>query len=412
MIRISTLHTFQSGVDAMQRAQVALNKTNLQLSSGRRILTPSDDPSGATQASQLRSAIDSTQQYQRNLDLAQPRLRQQESAIASITDQLQRVRELMIYGNNETQTNETRGFMANEIRDIRDSLFEIANTKDPNGEYLFGGTRSLVAPFVMDADGVVTYVGAQGDGAVREVAVTPTRKIAIGDTGAKVFMDMKENDGRVSADIQRGPDLPLGTLVIERTEVSQPDEFYSGNNAAAQFEIRFQRDADGQLQYQVAGLTDWNDYHPEQTNRIEFAGRSVYLSGEPNVADTVISRPARAVDLFTTLDTVATALERGTGSASSRANLINAFNKGIADLDAATGHLNDIRASIGMRLQVVDNQTDFNQERILDLRTTLSAIEDLDYAEAISDFKFQQVALQASQQAYVQVNRLSLFNFL
>jgi flagellar hook-associated protein 3 FlgL len=63
-------------------------------------------------------------------------------------------------------------------------------------------------------------------------------------------------------------------------------------------------------------------------------------------------------------------------------------------------------------LQVIDTQTQSNEGRKLDLRSTLSELEDLDYAEAISRFKFQQVALEAAQQAYVQTNRLSLFNFL
>lgn len=425
-MRISTQEMFRSGINAMQRAQTELNRTGLQLATGKRILTPSDDPSGTTQAAQHRHIIDSIVQYQRNMDLARPRLQQEESAIAGMSDQLQRVRELLIQGANDTQTNETRGFMAQEIRDIRDSLFAIANTKDANSEYLFGGTKSLVAPFQRDGNGVVRYVGADGAGSVREVAITPIRKLAIGDNGADMFMNMRENDGRVGAEVTRAGAPPRGSLVIEKTEVVDLGVFLlpGSNNDTDYFVISF-GDSSSTLRYRVdryrpdgtlvgneVGLTDYPLGVPPPGTPITFAGRSVWLSGTPNVGDTVISRPAQQVSIFQTLDAIATAFETPVGGSSSRADLTNAVNRGISDLDASVDHLSRIRATVGTRLQAIDNQSNLNESRRLDLRTTLSELEDLDYAEAISRYKLQEVGLQAAQQTYVQTNRLSLFNFI
>lgn len=82
------------------------------------------------------------------------------------------------------------------------------------------------------------------------------------------------------------------------------------------------------------------------------------------------------------------------------------------NLDQALGNILDTRASVGSRLKTVENQRNINEDVLLQLRTTLSEIEDLDYAEAISRFNLQQTALQAAQQSYVQVQRLSLFNFI
>ncbi|EIC22179.1 flagellar hook-associated protein FlgL [Thiorhodovibrio frisius] len=416
-MRISTEQIFRSGTESMQRAQSELNQTGMQLSTGKRILTASDDPAGATQSAQFREIIQSIEQFQRNTDLAQPRLQQEEWAIAGVSDQLQRVRELMIQGANDSQTNETRGFMAREIREIRDSIFDVSNTKDPNGEYLFAGTESLATPFEIDGNNVISYVGADGEGSVREVAITPIRKVAIGDNGADVFMNITENDGRVSADVNRAAATPRGSLVIEKTEVSNLDDFLTGTNATDEFEISFQTDpVTGNLQYQVENKTAggfpiaWTDY--SSGSPVEFAGRTLVLSGDPNVSDTVTSRPANNVSLFQTLDAIATAFETPVGGSSSRADLTNAVNRGIADIDASFNHLSEVRATVGTRLQVIDDQTELNEGRKLDLRSTLSELEDLDYAEAISRFKFQQVALEAAQQSYVQVNRLSLFNFI
>lgn len=433
-MRISTAQVFHSGLQAIHRAQGELNKVGLQLSTGRRILTPADDPSGSTQSAELRTVIGSIEQYQRNADLARPRLQQEEWAIDGISEQLQRVRELLVAGNNESQTNETRRYMAHEIRLIRDSLYDIANTRDPNGEYLFGGTRSLAQPFAKDSTGAVTYVGAQGEGSVREVAVTPYRRIAIGDNGATVFMDMSENDGRVTADKLSGSlTVPArGSLIIDKTEISDLAIFQSGTQATDQFVIRFQQ-VGSKFQYQVINETaggsvekDWTDYDPRAdiVNKIEFAGRAVYLRGEPYIGDPgnpptdptandqIVSRPARRVDLFTTLETIAAALEAGAEGTSTRADLINAVNKGIADLDAAFNHLSNVRSTIGARLQALDSQSDLNADRVLNLNAARSSLEDLDYAAAISKFKLEQVALEAAQMSYVQVNRLSLFNYI
>lgn len=429
-MRVSTEQIFRAGSESMQRAQAELSRTGQQLSTGKRILSPSDDPAGATQSAQFREIIQSIEQFQRNADLAQPRLQQEEWAIAGVTDQLQRVRELVIQGANDSQTDETRGFMAREVREIRDAIFDVANTKDPNSEYLFAGTKSLATPFEIDSDGVVSYTGAEGNGSVREIAMTSLRNVAIGDNGADVFMNILENDGRVSADVIRADNgaIPRGSVVIEKTEVSDLGVFLDGDNAVDSFEISFLDNA-GTVQYQVErfgpngaskgvelGPTDYSPGSP-----VEFAGRSLVLSGTPrlpnaggagNPSDIVTSRPAENVSLFQTLAAIATALETPVGGPSSRADLTNAVNRGLADLDASFNHLSDIRATVGTRLQVIDSQTELNEGRKLDLRSTLSELEDLDYAEAISRFKFQQVALEAAQQSYVQTNRLSLFNFI
>ena len=63
-------------------------------------------------------------------------------------------------------------------------------------------------------------------------------------------------------------------------------------------------------------------------------------------------------------------------------------------------------------MNALDNQEGNNADFVLDMKTVLSATEDLDYAEAISKFNLQTVSLQAAQQAFTQVKKLSLFNYL
>ncbi|WP_018864110.1 flagellar hook-associated protein FlgL [Thioalkalivibrio sp. ARh3] len=409
-MRISTTQIFQSGINQIQAGQGELNQTSLQLGSGKRILSPSDDPSGATQINQFERIIKATKQFQRNMENTQPRMQQQESLLQQGTDALQRARELVVTGNNDSQTEETRKYLAGELRQIRDGLFEIANTRDPNGEYLFAGTKSQDQPFHQDADGEVSYSGASGEGSVREVAVSATRKVRLGEDGARVFMEIPENDGRVGASVATNN----GTMVLEKAEVTDRSAF--NDNRDDTFEIVFSED-DGEITYTIrdgqgdvfAGLED-QPYVPGAA--IEFAGRTVVISGTPAEGDTIESRPAENVNVFESLDRIINALENSGGGSTARADLASATNTALADLDAALGNFSDIRAELGGRLKTFDQQKDLNEDRLLDLESAVSQIRDLDYAEAISRFNQQQVALQAAQQTYTQVNRLSLFDFI
>ncbi len=407
MMRISTTQIFQTGIDQIQRGQTELNRTSLQMGRGERILSPSDDPSGATQVNQFERIIQATKQYQRNIDNTQPRLQQEESALQSGTDLLQRARELVVTGNNDSQTNETRSYLAGELRQLRDGLFDIANTKDPNGEYLFAGTKSQQQPFEQDGDGAVRYEGAEGSGSVREVAISANRNVPVGDTGARVFMDVPENDGRVGAEVTN---REAGSrLVVEQTGVNDSaaltDETYT---------ITFEDLGNGETGYVVedegGNTVADGPYVPGEA--ISFEGRSITLSGAPEIGDEVESRPAENKSVFETLDAIIAALEEGGASGNSRANLATASNTALADLDAVLGNFSDIRAEVGSRLKTFDEQKDLNEDRLVDLNSAVSEIRDLDYAEAISRFNQQQVALQAAQQTYTQVNRLSLFDFL
>ncbi|NKN33169.1 flagellar hook-associated protein FlgL [Marichromatium bheemlicum] len=517
-MRISTQQAFQSGVTAMQRAQSNLSHTQLQLATGRRILTPADDPAGATQAGQLNAAIRATEQYQRNADYARPRLEQEEANIIATENLLQRARELVLAGNNDTQNDQTRGYLASEIRQLRDDLIDIANTKDANDEYLFAGTRSFVQPFNKEADGSVGYVGAQGAGAVREVELSSTSTITVGDSGDVLFMDLPERSGQVlearqrlgntgslvvegtrtvdqenlalpSAELDPGND-PTSTLQVDSTEVDDQGRFnarvseqfeivfddssgpmqYSvldeaGNfvrdqsgveikdraytsgdpiifagrrvtlsgtpmtgdkvispppedfeaDLSAQFEIKFSKKSNGDMVYTVSddlGKPLLEDIPYSSGTPIEFAGRSVTLSGEPDDGDVVVSRPAKERDIFTTLDEIATALETPVSDPEVRDRLSESVEIALVNIDAGLDRFSEVRSTVGTRLQTLETQTELNAERGLNLERALSDIQDLDYAEAISRFRLQEVVLQAAQQTYVQVNRLSLFDFL
>ena len=101
-MRLSSPEIFRQAVTAMQNTQAELAKTQLQLATGEKNLSPSDDPSSATRILDLNHVIDTTAQYQRNADFADSRLALEEVTLTDISDLLQRVREIAVRGNNAT----------------------------------------------------------------------------------------------------------------------------------------------------------------------------------------------------------------------------------------------------------------------------------------------------------------------
>ena len=82
------------------------------------------------------------------------------------------------------------------------------------------------------------------------------------------------------------------------------------------------------------------------------------------------------------------------------------------DLDTALEQLSTVRTSIGTRMNWIDDQAALNENFNLSLQRTVSSIEDLDVAEAITQLNLQMVSLQAAQQTFVKTQNLSIFNYL
>jgi flagellar hook-associated protein 3 FlgL len=410
-MRVSTTQIFRNGIDSIQQNQVELSRTQQQLASGRRILSPSDDPAGAVQALQLRSSVDKVEQYQRNADMLTQRLQLSETTVGSVVSGLQRVRELALQGNDATQTAESRRYIAGEIRQALGELQQLANSKDANGEYIFAGLSSFTQPFVAGAGGQVEFQGDQGQ---RSLQISAVRQVPVGDSGFDVFMSVPNGNGTFFVQDDPGNS---GTGVIDAGSLVDAGAWIPDT-----YTIEFGENSAGERIYQIVGAVTGNvlpasgdvDDAPvyRSGEAISFNGIQTSIQGVPEAGDRFVVEPSARRDLFGIYGGLADALEAPVTNGAAQARLNNAVNRALVDLDQGLGRLLDTQASLGARLNTVDTQRNINESQILQLRTNISGIEDLDYAEAISRFNLQQAALQAAQQTYVQVQRLTLFNFL
>jgi flagellar hook-associated protein 3 FlgL len=186
---------YQRGVNAMLRQQSQLSDTQMQISTGRRIITASDDPAGATRVIDYNRKIETLEQYLKNADRVETRLEREEVAIAETENILLRVRDLTVQGSSDILSPEQRDFIAIEIRGLREQLIGLSNTRDAHGEYIFAGYQSGTKPFDEPVAGTVVYYGDLGD---RQLQISDERLINDGNNGHEVFVDVETTTGKRS----------------------------------------------------------------------------------------------------------------------------------------------------------------------------------------------------------------------
>ncbi|MFT6285458.1 MAG: flagellar hook-associated protein 3 FlgL [Alcanivorax sp.] len=399
-MRLSSLQIFQQGISAITAQQSRLTDTQQQLATGKRILTPSDDPAAASRILDISEDLRLLDQYARNGNMAQAQLSQEELVLADVGTLLQRVRELVVQANNATQSPESRGSIGTEISARLDELQALANTRDSNGEYIFAGFQADTQPFTRQ--GSVTY---NGDAGQRFLQLGSGSRVAVRDSGIDVFMSSLSGNGVF--DVKPGS-ANSGTLVAGSSTV---DGSFLRDNYTVTFNQATPADP---ITYQVtdgaAAVVAGGPYVAGEA--ISFAGARIEFDGVPDDGDIFSVTSSVKQDVFSTLQSIADQLNGAGGSAADVAAINNGMGRALNNLDQAMDQVLQIRTSVGVRLNQVESQQAINEGFNLQLQSTLSDVQDLDYAEAISRFNLELTALEAAQQSYVKMQGLSLFNFL
>ena len=397
-MRISTPQFFQKGTTGILDQQVQVSKTQLQMSSGKKVVTPSDDPTAAVQILQLQHSIDLTNTYQKNIDAAQAALGSEENALSNGTNILQRVRELAVQSNSGILSDQDRQAIAQEMQQHLASLLGLANSRDGNGDYLFSGFRTATQPFSHTTGGY-SYAGDQGQ---RFIQIGASRQVAVGDSGSEVFQAIKTGNGIFATSYNPAN---TGTGVIDAGQV---------NNLAAwvpdTYTLTFTTPTTYEVRDSSAALVTSGTY--QDGAAISFNGVQVSVKGAPAGSDTFTIAPSTNQGVFTSVQNLVDSLNNTITDSTSRARLNNDINQGLSNIDRAMDKFTNTRTGVGARLNSLENQKSANGDLISASQIALSSVQDLDYTEAATRLNQQLLALQAAQQSFVKIQGLSLFNFL
>jgi flagellar hook-associated protein 3 FlgL len=306
-MKISTTLFLDRAAGQIGNIQGSLSKIQEQLSTGKEIVRPSDEPDKAAAVTRLETTLSKHDNYRSALNMVKTRLGFEETALTSVSDALNRIKELAVQASNDTLGAQDRKSVALEIKSLRDQILSYANSQDTNGHYIFAGGRGESPAFGDNGKGQVDYLGDQSR---TQVIVGDNRRLNANRAGSDVFTRVMRDDGKG------------GTV---------------------------------------------------------------------------------GVGFFQALDDLTRSIET-----SDRAGM----KRGLGELDQSDQAITNGLAMVGADGNGVDVQTSVLDALSLQMKTTLSEVQDLDYTTAITKMNRDQLALEAAQSSFAKISKLSLFNYL
>jgi len=195
-MRISTSMQFNSGTRNILSLQYELQRAQNQLSTGRRMLSPADDPVAALNVLQVEQSKGVNEQFLANQEAARASLSALEVTLGSLGDQLVDIRTALLSAGNGGYDTSQRAMIAQELEQRLMTLVDQANAKDALGNYVFSGFQSAIKPFEFDA-GLGQYV-YQGDQGQVSLQVAPSVNMVIQENGSDIFMRVRDGQGSLS----------------------------------------------------------------------------------------------------------------------------------------------------------------------------------------------------------------------
>ncbi|AZP13760.1 flagellar hook-associated protein FlgL [Undibacterium parvum] len=401
-MRISTSTIYDSGAARISDLQVALNKTNQQMSTGRRVLTPSDDPIASARALVISQSDSVNDQYAVNRRNGKNALNGAENILASVTSTLQSVKTLIVNAGNGSLTDVDRGYIATQLQGNLDQMLSLANSTDETGNYMFSGFTNTVMPYVKTANGA-NYVGDQGQ---RFVQADTSRQIAMGDVGPAVFGNIRTSK---TAFAVAANSANLGKGVISGESIANA-ALLTGNN----YEIKFSSATNFDVLNKTTGLPALSAQTYTSGSPIVFDGIQVNITDTPTapgIGDSFSIQPGNQ-NIFETLTDLINVLRTSSGSLGAKADLSAGLAQANNNVDASLSNVIVSRTNMGTSLKEIDTLDESGDGIGLVYKKELAELQDLDYVKAITELKQQEVTLQAAQQSFVKTSSLSLFNYI
>jgi flagellar hook-associated protein 3 FlgL len=407
-MRISTGQLYDRSIKAVLDNQGDLSDVQSQLSSGKKILRPSDDPVGAAQVIRLTEEVDLIAQYKRNSNILTNSLEQEETVLSSINTAVNRARTLMVQAGNGVLNRDDRSAISIEMAQIRDQVFDLMNTRNAGGEYIFAGYQSESPAFELNQSATGNKYTFAGDSGASEIKISNTVSIQMNNSGKEVFEDVL---ARLKSSVTASSGVTSVTSNITQQtsfDIFHQDNYDAVTSANNVFQLSILAGSQVQVTHVASGnIVDTIDF----ASGVPFTFKGISFNIEGSVGDTVdfqLNTPEKA-NIAETLNDFVIALNDKNIDQSS---FDQALNDALIGSDNALASIANATSAIGGRLNVKQSVYESNLDLEITLKSARSNIEDVDYAEAVSELSKQETALQAAQATFSRVTGTSLFDYI
>lgn len=407
-MRISTNQFYNQNLRSLMDNQSKLSDTQEALSTGKKLNRPSDDPVGAAKVVRLTEELDKLTQYQRNNDFLIGSLEQQETVLDSITNAVDRARVLTIQSGSGAITDSDREALGSELKEIRDELIDLMNSKDANGQYIYSGHQSDTPAFSIASTNNGNIISYAGDAGKNFVNVSDNSKIQSTSSGFDVFENVL---ARLEFEVDS-----TGTATVNDAQINSQDafdRFHSANfdnltPANNNFELTVL--ASGEIELTNPGTGASYGTVPFTSGQpFTIEGMEFTVSG--GVGDTV-DFSLQTPEKKNLAQTVNDLYEVLTTPGLSQDDYQKALDDTLIGLDNGLQKVALERSSVGGRMNAAESSYANNLDLEVVTKAARSAIEDVDYAEASVEFSKQEAALNATLATFPKLSNLSLFDYI
>jgi flagellar hook-associated protein 3 FlgL len=400
-MRISTA-TFQNdAVSQMDALEAALQQTQTELSTGSQIQNAADNPIGAAQVNQMSVEVSATTQYTTNSNTANTNLGLEEQALSNATSIMQNAISLATEANNSAMSPANRADIATQLQQDLQSLTSIGNSTDSAGNYLFSGYANN-SPAFTQSGGTVSYNGSDQ---VIQVQISSNQSISGGDTGATAFMNIPTGNGTFT--VSAGS-TNTGAASIGGGTVTNPTTYAAAETAGAgAYTISFTDPSDYQVTDSNGNVVGSGTY--TDGGSIAFNGAQVTLNGTPAAGDSFTVAPAGTTSAFSALSNLITTLNSTTLN---NGQLTTQINAALQQIQNSVTNFSNVAASVGARINAITASQSTATSVTTTLKTNISTLQSTDYTKATTQLSSEELALQAAQESYASLEKLSLFNYI
>jgi flagellar hook-associated protein 3 FlgL len=396
-MRLSTANTFDANIDALNTRRSDLARTQLEISSGKRIAVPSDDPSAMARAERALGGIQRSDIRQRAVDSSKTAMTLSEQALGDATTLLQSVRETLVSAGTATISDSDRQTLADKLRSMRSDLLAVANRSDGAGSYLFGGQGADQPPFI-DAPSGVQYTATPGSSTLDANA-----GLALSTNGQAAWMRASTGNGVFVTQAAAG----VKQAWIDAGQVTDPSAI-TGDSYSVKFSVASTGTTYAVLRNGQPTSVTAAAYSDGQS--IAVGGLSFAVHGTPAQGDQFSVSPSTpTLSVFGAIDKAISDLSQPgkTGAQRSQDSADNLRN-----VDAVMAPIQSARTVAGQALARIDGETSRLADLKLNQQSELSDAQDTDLTQSISSLQSQQTGYQAALQSYAMVQKLSLFQYL
>ena len=399
-----------------------------KISSGKAILRASDDPVVAANLSAAKEQEQLLSRFEENSYKAQLRLDASDKTINEAMSVMTRIAELATQARSPVFDGFSRKAILTEVQALRETLVDLANTKDANGESLFSGYKTDKQAYVRSPDGSVHYNGDRG---VHTVQVSENVNVATGLDGETVFGRVETQNGRrsvfeivdgVMASIDPLREINEIATADRRAEIAlklprqNQDWSFSltGSLGTVQIEATLAEGSEEKLAEAInaksdqTGITAEFDPKTSKITLVEESSSTIVVQDIHIEGQEIANKDADYHLEFTTIDEYGKKVG-GTRILTDEDQLLGS---GIENLLASIDHLSIQQAVVGAQMTKADIQADVIQSRKLAVTKDISAMGDADLAKLVTELQAQLTNRDAAQQAFAKIGQQSLFDYI